>query len=329
MKSSFECIRQKKLFLEKLLFLAKLSRREREREREREKREREMWWLATERGVAKRFSTRSRGLYDLALKLETSRVTGSTPDCCTNFGAAKTTFSATANSAPPTLYTWGNGDYGRLGQGPQCENVTRPRPIVRLAGLAGGGGCGGVSKVSSGGAHTLLLDAQGRVYSMGLNESGQLGQGTEDEFVSAPTRVKGIDEPIRDISAGRDHSVCVSVQGNVYVCGSNRKGKLGLGKKAKAAYESFQINDYLKDYPMDAVALGAGHTLSLSKEGEVFSWGSSSYGVLGHGMQKTFVFISSRDEWVPRKVQALDGTVVKSIASGDTYSGCIDKHGHV
>ncbi len=62
----------------------------------------------------------------------------------------------------------------------------------------------------------------------------------------------------------------------------------------------------------------------------MFSFGDSRYGVLGHGMKKVLLFfVSSRDEWAPRKVQALDGKVVTSIAAGSTYSGCVDDQGLV
>lgn len=48
-------------------------------------------------------------------------------------------------------------------------------------------------------------------------------------------------------------------------------------------------------------------------------------------MTKKFVFVFAKDEWTPRKLscEALDDVQVKSIAAGDTYSGCIDDQGRV
>jgi len=73
------------------------------------------------------------------------------------------------------------------------------------------------------------------------------------------------------------------------------------------------------------------HSLCLSSSGEVFSWGSSAYGVLGHGMTKRLVFISSKDEWSPRKILFFEENSIKvsSVASGDSYSGCVDSRGNV
>lgn len=256
-------------------------------------------------------------------------------------GISSSSTLSTSYSTFTFVATMGNGDYGRLGHGEACENVEVPRICSKLLSLknkeqdvAGdGGGDGGgmvdICKISSGGAHTLLLDKEGQVYSMGLNERGQLGQGTEEPYVCEPRKVKGISSPVKEVAAGRDHSVCISVDGRVWVSGCNKKGKLGLGRRSAGMYDTFEPNEYLSDHEMSKVALGAGHTLTLSKNGEIFSWGSSSYGVLGHGMSKTFVFIRSKDEWVPRKLQALDDTKIRSIVAGDSYSGCIDSNGRV
>ena len=133
------------------------------------------------------------------------------------------------------LATWGNGDLGRLGHGEACENVEVP--VVCSRGLEGAM----ASRVSCGGAHTLVLDQRGRVFSMGLNDSGQLGLGVNEEYVTEPTLVPGLEgKTVTDIAAGRDHSAVVTSEGEVFVAGSNKKGKLGLGKRSPRMASTFQ-----------------------------------------------------------------------------------------
>lgn len=202
----------------------------------------------------------SRARSSLALVAERAATTG-----CRDGGLASVVTRAFAS-----LATWGNGDLGRLGHGDECTNVEVPVVCSTLSaeGIR-------VKQVSCGGAHTLVLDDAGRVYSMGLNDEGQLGQGTDEEFVAHPQRVQGIEGRVKAIAAGRDNSVCVSEDGRIWVTGSNKKGKLGLGKRSPSRLSSFQVNQYLEGYHIDKVAVGAMHTLSLSNNGEVFSWGSS------------------------------------------------------
>ena len=53
------------------------------------------------------------------------------------------------------------------------------------------------------------------------------------------------------------------------------------------------------------VVCGQEHTLCLTKEGGVFSFGAGSYGQLGHG--------TKNDESLPRKIIELMGTEVTQV----------------
>ena len=96
---------------------------------------------------------------------------------------------------------------------------------------------------------------------MGLNDSGQLGLGVNEEYVTEPTLVPGLEgKTVTDIAAGRDHSAVVTSEGEVFVAGSNKKGKLGLGKRSPRMASTFQKNDFLADYRIEKVGLGAAAT---------------------------------------------------------------------
>lgn len=79
--------------------------------------------------------------------------------------------------------------------------------------------------------HTIFVDIEGRAYSTGANTKGQLCLGDiikRDE----PTAIEipGIKEGRRivDVAIGGEHTLLLDDEGNVYGCGSNANGQLGL-----------------------------------------------------------------------------------------------------
>ena len=71
------------------------------------------------------------------------------------------------------------GDFGRLGHG-DIIDVFLPKPVKGLSGI-------GVTRLSCGDTHTLAMTQEGRVFSFGRNQNGQLGIGTDaDSLVPVP-----------------------------------------------------------------------------------------------------------------------------------------------
>merc|ERR1712091_832624 len=81
------------------------------------------------------------------------------------------------------VYTFGHGEYGRLGHGDD-ENQLAPRRVP-AAGFNGER----VVMVAAGGAHTVALSEAGHVFTWGWGGHGRLGHGdTEDQ--RAPRQVE-------------------------------------------------------------------------------------------------------------------------------------------
>ncbi|MFM2033035.1 MAG: hypothetical protein RLZZ297_1800 [Chloroflexota bacterium] len=114
---------------------------------------------------------------------------------------------------------WGANTDGQLGTGD-----TTPSNVVRdVVGLASG-----VTQLSVGGSHSCAIDAAQQVTCWGMNDHGQVGDGTTTTR-SAPVAVVGIDTTILAVSAGQRHT-CVLARSGVISCwGSNADGELGLG----------------------------------------------------------------------------------------------------
>jgi alpha-tubulin suppressor-like RCC1 family protein len=69
------------------------------------------------------------------------------------------------------------------------------------------------------------------------------------------------------------------------------------------------------------IECGKYHTVGLTKNGEVFSWGDNSYGQLGHFDKR------SRD--TPTRVLSLAGFVVIKISCGDHHTAALTDKGDI
>ncbi|KAF1780959.1 Ankyrin repeat-containing domain [Phytophthora cactorum] len=76
----------------------------------------------------------------------------------------------------------------------------------------------------------------------------------------------------------------------------------------------------LETTPMKKVAAGENHTMALSRTGQVFSWGSNSFGQLGHPGKSS----SSQSRLTPKRVDAFRFHVVTDIAASGCHSAAID-----
>jgi len=74
--------------------------------------------------------------------------------------------------------------------------------------------------------------------------------------------------------------------------------------------------------PATAIAVGVDHSLMVTASGELYSWGSNSVGQLGLGT------INGQAN-TPRRVTALDGVKVVSVAAGQGFSLALDSDGGV
>jgi alpha-tubulin suppressor-like RCC1 family protein len=114
---------------------------------------------------------------------------------------------------------WGNNTSGSLGDGTTAGRLT---PVDAL-------GVNNVASVVTGGGHTCaLLSRADRVRCWGLNESGQLGDGTTNNRLS-PVSVPGLGDDVAAIATGGAHSCALTSLGAVKCWGGNRVGEVGDG----------------------------------------------------------------------------------------------------
>ena len=214
--------------------------------------------LLTGRGVAKKAST---GSSEAEAYAELSGLDGMLAQVA--FGAKHTV----ALTHTGEVYTLGSGECGQLGHG-NTSSCDQPKLVQTLANRA-------VAQVACGKAHTLALTAEGDIYSWGAADDGQLGIGrTSPSFV--PRYLSALQgTPIAMIASGAAHCAALSVYGRVFTWGEALCGQLGLGTPLRSQASPCEVPD-LPD--LQAIACGEFHTVVLSAEGSVYSWGLSTRG---------------------------------------------------
>ncbi|XP_050522470.1 E3 ubiquitin-protein ligase HERC2 [Daktulosphaira vitifoliae] len=173
------------------------------------------------------------------------------------------------------LYTWGQGQYGRLGHGDEISQYT-PKLVKELIGR-------NIIQVACGSrdAQTLALDYDGNVYSWGDGDFGKLGRGGSDGC-STPQKIERlVGHRIVQIECGAQFSVALTATGQVWTWGKGDYYRLGLGNDEHVRRPT--LVNQLKLVTVDYIAVGTLHCIAVSTQGEVYCWGDNDHGQQGNG----------------------------------------------
>ncbi|KAK2909236.1 hypothetical protein QQF64_000658 [Cirrhinus molitorella] len=164
-----------------------------------------------------------------------------------------------------------------------------------------------VIQIACGDHHSMALTNDGQLFVWGENSHGQLGLKKDHPPSLSAQHVQSLSGiPVAQISAGGDHSFVLSLSGVVFGWGKNSAGQLGLGDTTDRHIPTI-VNSLHRKKTM-SISCGGEHTATLSKGGAVFTFGSGSFGQLGHN--------SFEDEHHPRVVAELWGSKVSQVTCG-------------
>ncbi|PAA47454.1 hypothetical protein BOX15_Mlig006384g4 [Macrostomum lignano] len=172
------------------------------------------------------------------------------------------------------LLAWGGNTEGCLGQeDPDLPGSPDPMP-VHLPGR--------VAAVSAGSYHCACVLTDGRLYAWGETERGKLGiRNAEDqEFLFSPQPVP-VPGRVQMVSCGLEHTLVLTENGRVYVCGSGESGQLGLGTGCTYA-PTVKVVSGLEKLKVACVAAGERHSMCVcSRTGQLYAFGDPQHGKLG------------------------------------------------
>ncbi|CAH8391091.1 unnamed protein product [Eruca vesicaria subsp. sativa] len=201
---------------------------------------------------------------------------------------------------------------------------TRLRPLLGVNICFVASGCAS--------CHCVALDVEGRCYTWGRNEKGQLGHGDMIQR-DRPTVVSGLfKHKIVKAGAGRNHTVVVSDEGRSFAFGWNKHGQLGLGT-AKNGFVPVEVESSplpcVVSEEVTSIACGADFTVWLSStEGaSILTAGLPQYGQLGHGTDNEFnmkdgsVKLAYEAQPRPKAIASLAGETIVKVACGANHTG--------
>ncbi|KAK6131437.1 hypothetical protein DH2020_034817 [Rehmannia glutinosa] len=151
------------------------------------------------------------------------------------------------------LFTWGDGDKNRLGQGDK-EPRLKPTCVPALIDY-------NFHKVACGHSLTVGLTTSGRVFTMGSTVYGQLGNPQSDGKLPCLVEDRLAAESVEEISCGAYHVSVLTSKNEVYTWGKGANGRLGHGdiedRKTPTLVEA------LKDRHVKFIACGSNYTSAI------------------------------------------------------------------
>lgn len=195
------------------------------------------------------------------------------------------------------VYTWGRGVEGQLGTEPAtpsgqaiCRNTAASLGPQFVAALE----TSPVARIAAGARHSLAVTRNGELFAWGEGLTGQLGVGRVSG-ARRPARVSRLGTgreagrlpAMADVAAGWGHSLALAQDGSLWAWGLNARGQLGVGDIASRFFPTQVLAPEGEEEGggMHAVSIAAGahHCAAINSSGQVFTWGATGGGRLGHG----------------------------------------------
>jgi len=120
---------------------------------------------------------------------------------------------------------------------------------------------------------TMAITSDGTLWAWGLNDRGQLGDGTTTDR-NQPVQIM---TDVVAVAAGNRSTLALTSDGTLWAWGSNSNGQLGDGTRY-TRHSPVRIMDNVV-YVFAANA----HSMAITSDGSVWAWGSNSSGELGIG----------------------------------------------
>lgn len=169
-----------------------------------------------------------------------------------------------------------------------------------------------VEKFAAGTNSATILSTDGKAYSRGWNNMGQLGVATGSKVNVSDWTEINVPEKIVSVES-TDHTVALGESGTLYSWGNNANGQIGNNNTVPV----FTPTEVTATDRYDKVASGERFTLAIDSQGRLWSWGANNAGQLGDG--------TTTDRSTPKMID--DKTVFTEIYASKATSYAIDKDG--
>jgi alpha-tubulin suppressor-like RCC1 family protein len=231
--------------------------------------------------------------------LDSSPVALTVPGTVAEIGTSNSTQYALLTNG--SLYAWGLGNEGQLGDGSRGNSFTKPVQVRFPRGVK-------IASIPTDAMPfdaALAIDTKGNVWGWGQNGQGELClQNTRTYTAPVKLPLSGV-----TIVAGASNHVLYDAHGTVYTCGGNGAGDLGDGSEGSTTRPMKVVG--LDGSLVTALVASFANSGALLSNGEYFDWGYDGNGQLGDGQ-----FRRSSD--VPVRVK-LPGPVTQVAQGGSIW----------
>jgi alpha-tubulin suppressor-like RCC1 family protein len=164
-----------------------------------------------------------------------------------------------------------------------------------------------VTNIAQGGVayHSLFLKSDASLWTMGINDRGQLGDGTSD---NARTPEEIVNSNVTAIAVGRWHTLFLKSDGSLWAMGDNSWGQLGAGTLGGANRPIEIVTNNVT-----AIAAGYHHSLFLKSDGSLWAMGGNNSGQLGDGT-------TDSGQYQTNEPEEIISSGVIAIAAGQDHS---------
>ncbi len=182
-----------------------------------------------------------------------------------------------------TLWTWGNGINGLLGNGVTINTARISTPITTFAGGTDW------KQVSCGGYHTAAVKTNGTLWTWGSNNQSALGTNDADNRSTPVTTFAG-GTNWKSVGSSGGYRVCAIEYNDIltnppdvfrlFTWGTERYGALGNAVITNTS-ASIPVTTFTGGTNWKQISTGGYHTAAIKTDGTLWIWGEGGIGDLG------------------------------------------------
>ncbi|XXH01343.1 hypothetical protein Hte_007701 [Hypoxylon texense] len=210
------------------------------------------------------------------------------------------------------VYSWGSGEHGQLGRrvDPSDDRAGLKPGVVNPMNMAGAK----ITKLACGSDTSFAISANGKAFSWGLNDFGQLGNPQKaigaGVVQAAPHQIlEGLH--IVDIAGGQKHAICLTDNGEIHGWGRVDHQQPNVVRQSPNFMGTYKE---IGRAAFTSIVSRPDHCLAITTGGNVFSWGVNHDGRTGHNLGK--------DTSNPAMIRnaALQAKKISFVSGGESFS---------
>jgi len=208
------------------------------------------------------------------------------------------------------VWAWGNNTAGQFcRRRPSYPTVPVEVPLAHVT-------------LAAGALFHTIYDSRGKIYTCGLGNLGQLGDGARNHR-SRPTRVLGLPAGhVVALTNSWGDAGALLADGAYYDWGYNRAGQVGDGTRRLAdAAVHVPLPGRVVKVSQGGCLPNNGQTMALLADGSLWEWGNNRFGQLGDG--------NTRNALAPIHLIEPPGVRFVKVDSGGAANYALDGSGHL